>query len=31
MALLQIDAPDNRIDSASRQLLDWLDNEDQTG
>jgi len=31
MALLQIDAPANRIDSASRRLLDWLDSEDQTG
>ena len=31
MRLLQIDAPENRIDSASRQLLDWLDSEDETG
>jgi hypothetical protein len=29
MGLLQIDAPDNRIDNASRRLLDWLDSEDQ--
>jgi hypothetical protein len=31
MGLLQIDAPDNGIDSASRRLLDWLNSEDQTG
>lgn len=31
LGLLQIDAPENRIDSASRQLLDWLDSEDETG
>jgi len=31
MRHLRIDAPDNRIDSASRRLLDWLDSEDQTG
>jgi hypothetical protein len=28
---LQVDAPNNTIDSTSRQLLDWLDSEDQTG
>lgn len=31
MGLLQIDAPDNSIDDVSRQLLDWLDSEDQAG
>jgi hypothetical protein len=31
LGLLEIRAPDNRIDSASRQLLDWLDSEDETG
>ena len=31
MGLLQIEAPNNRIDGASRQLLDWLDSEDETG
>jgi len=31
MGLLQIDPPDNHIDSLSRQLLDWLDSEDATG
>jgi hypothetical protein len=31
MGLLRINAPENHIDSASRQLLDWLDSEDETG
>ncbi len=31
LGLLEIRAPDNRIDRASRQLLDWLDSEDETG
>lgn len=31
LRLLEIRAPDNRIGRASRQLLDWLDSEDETG
>lgn len=31
LGLLHLDAPDDRIDNASRQLLEWLDSEDQTG
>jgi len=31
MGLLQVDPPYNRIDSESRQLLDWLDSQDETG
>jgi hypothetical protein len=31
LGLLHLNAPDNHIDSASRQMLDWLDTEDQTG
>ncbi|MET7304434.1 hypothetical protein [Embleya sp. NPDC005575] len=31
MGLLEVDAPNNCIDGASRELLDWLDSEDETG
>ena len=31
LGLLEIRVPDNRIDRASRQLLDWADSEDETG
>jgi hypothetical protein len=31
LGLLEIRAPDNRIDRVSRRLLDWLDSEDETG
>jgi hypothetical protein len=31
LGLLQISAPENHIDSASRRLLDWPDSEDETG
>ncbi|MFF7249846.1 hypothetical protein ACFZBU_38785 [Embleya sp. NPDC008237] len=31
MGLLELEPPNNRIDNASRQLLDWLDSEDETG
>jgi hypothetical protein len=31
LGLLQIEPPENHIDMASRQLLDWLDSEDEPG